>query len=66
MNFHIINIILHGIVSVLMLATFSLLMGGCEVRDGRPVFGCPRAALFSSVLFAVHPVHTESVRLKHV
>ncbi|VDI71048.1 Hypothetical predicted protein, partial [Mytilus galloprovincialis] len=61
MNFHIINIILHGIVSVLMLATFSLLMGGCEVRDGRPVFGCPRAALFSGVLFAVHPVHTESV-----
>lgn len=61
MNFHIINIILHGIVSVLMLATFSLLMAGCEVRDGRPIFGCPRAALFSGVLFAVHPVHTESI-----
>jgi hypothetical protein len=61
MGFHIVNIILHGIVSVLMLALFSVLIAGCEVRDDRLIFGFPRASLLCGVLFAVHPVHTESV-----
>lgn len=61
MGFHIVNIILHGIVSVLMLALFSVLLAGCEVRDDRLLFGCPRASFLCGVLFAVHPVHTESV-----
>jgi hypothetical protein len=44
-----------------MLALFSVLIAGCEVRDDRLIFGCPRASLLCGVLFAVHPVHTESV-----
>lgn len=61
MGFHVVNIILHAVVSVLMLFTFSVLLSGCEIRDGRLVFGCPRASFLCAVLFAVHPVHTESV-----
>lgn len=61
MGFHIVNIILHGIVAVLMLVAFSVLLSGCEIKEGRHVFGCPKASFLCTALFAIHPVHTESV-----
>ncbi|XP_046569319.1 protein O-mannosyl-transferase TMTC4-like [Haliotis rubra] len=62
-GFHVVNIVLHGLVSVIFLAVFSVLMSGYQVdqESARPVFASPRAALLCSVLFAVHPIHTESV-----
>ncbi|XP_067669520.1 protein O-mannosyl-transferase TMTC4-like [Haliotis asinina] len=62
-GFHFVNIILHGLVSVIFLAVFSVLMSGYQVdqESARPVFASPRAALLCAVLFAVHPIHTESV-----
>ncbi|XP_046569545.1 protein O-mannosyl-transferase TMTC4-like [Haliotis rubra] len=62
-GFHVVNIVLHGLVSVIFLAVFSVLMSGYQVdqESARPVFASPRAALLCAVLFAVHPVHTESV-----
>ncbi|XP_067669526.1 protein O-mannosyl-transferase TMTC4-like [Haliotis asinina] len=38
-------------------------MSGYQVdqESARPVFASPRAALLCAVLFAVHPIHTESV-----
>ncbi|XP_067670556.1 protein O-mannosyl-transferase TMTC4-like [Haliotis asinina] len=62
-GFHVVNIVLHGLVSVIFLAVFSVLMSGYQVDQdsARPVFASPRAALLCAVLFAVHPIHTESV-----
>ncbi|XP_046569600.1 protein O-mannosyl-transferase TMTC4-like [Haliotis rubra] len=62
-GFHVVNIVLHGLVSVIFLAVFSVLMSGYQVdqESARPVFASPRAALLCAVLFAVHPIHTESV-----
>lgn len=61
--FHIPNIILHGIVSVLLLCTFSILFGGYTVapETGRLQFKAAKSSLLCALLFAVHPVHTESV-----
>ena len=61
--FHIPNIILHGIVSVLLLLVFSILFGGYEVDpDTEKVrFKAAKSALLCALLFAVHPIHTESV-----
>uniref|UniRef100_K1REQ6 dolichyl-phosphate-mannose--protein mannosyltransferase n=1 Tax=Magallana gigas TaxID=29159 RepID=K1REQ6_MAGGI len=64
MSFHIVNIILHGLVSVLMLAVFSLVLAGYHNdREGRPLFGAPKASLACAILFAIHPIHTESQEL---
>ncbi|XP_046569570.1 protein O-mannosyl-transferase TMTC4-like [Haliotis rubra] len=62
-GFHVVNIVLHGLVSIIFLAVFSVLMSGYQVdqESARPVFASPRAALLCAVLFAVHPIHTESV-----
>ncbi|XP_067670553.1 protein O-mannosyl-transferase TMTC4-like [Haliotis asinina] len=63
LGFHVVNIALHGLVSVIFLAVFSVLMSGYQVdqESARPVFASPRASLLCAVLFAVHPIHTESV-----
>lgn len=60
-GFHIVNIILHGIVSALLLSVFSVLFSECAIKDQKLSFGCPRASLLCAILFAVHPIHTESV-----
>ncbi|KAL5004274.1 hypothetical protein ScPMuIL_017730 [Solemya velum] len=62
-GFHIANIILHGVVSVLMLCVFSLMFGGLtqDKETQAVLFQAPRASLLCTLLFAVHPVHTESV-----
>ena len=63
MSFHIPNILLHGVVCVAMVAMFSLVMAGYHVdEDGNILFGAPRSSLLCAILFAVHPIHTETVR----
>ena len=56
-GFHIVNIILHGVVSVLFLHFFTYLLG----KNLSAETGVSKAALVSTILFAVHPIHTESV-----
>ena len=61
--FHVPNILLHGLVSVLLLRMFSLLFGGYSVsiETGALEFKAARSSLLCATLFAVHPIHTESV-----
>nr|XP_006817942.1 PREDICTED: transmembrane and TPR repeat-containing protein 4-like [Saccoglossus kowalevskii] len=60
-SMHLVNIILHSVVSVLVLKVVSLMFTATSLQDSRSSFPYPRASLLSGVLFAVHPVHTESV-----
>ncbi|XP_052588339.1 protein O-mannosyl-transferase TMTC4 isoform X3 [Peromyscus californicus insignis] len=61
-GFHVVNILLHGGISILMLDVFSVLFGGLQYTSkGRRVHLAPRASLLATLLFAVHPVHTECV-----
>uniref|UniRef100_F1MAQ6 Protein O-mannosyl-transferase TMTC4 n=3 Tax=Rattus norvegicus TaxID=10116 RepID=F1MAQ6_RAT len=61
-GFHVVNILLHGGISILMLDVFSVLFGGLQYSSkGRRVHLAPRASLLAALLFAVHPVHTECV-----
>ncbi|EHB03258.1 Transmembrane and TPR repeat-containing protein 4 [Heterocephalus glaber] len=61
-GFHVVNILLHGGISVLMVDVFSVLFGGLQFTSkGRRVHLAPRASLLAALLFAVHPVHTECV-----
>ncbi|CAH0393458.1 unnamed protein product [Bemisia tabaci] len=50
-SFHLFNVILHGINSVLLLSVYKLLLG----------VESPKLSLVAASLFALHPVHTESV-----
>ncbi|KAL4219888.1 Protein O-mannosyl-transferase tmtc4 [Mactra antiquata] len=61
--FHLPNIFLHGVVSVLLLAMFSLLFGGYTVamETGQLEFKAAKSSFLCALLFAVHPIHTESV-----
>ncbi|XP_052784495.1 protein O-mannosyl-transferase TMTC4-like [Mya arenaria] len=61
--FHIPNILLHAGVSVLLLRMFSILFGGYSVSmaTGSLEFKAARSSLLCTILFAVHPIHTESV-----
>lgn len=61
-SFHVVNIALHGAVSVLLLDVYSVLFGGLQPSGrGRRLNLAPRAALLAALLFAAHPVHTECV-----
>ncbi|XP_027292837.1 protein O-mannosyl-transferase TMTC4 isoform X4 [Cricetulus griseus] len=61
-GFHVVNILLHGGISILMLDVFSVLFGGLQYTSkGRRAHLAPRASLLATLLFAVHPVHTECV-----
>lgn len=50
-GFHATNIFLHGVVSALVVPVSNYLFGG----------NSPRMAFITSLLFAVHPIHTEAV-----
>lgn len=70
-GFHFVNVILHAGVSVLCLKLFSVLVSGTNFikfyyRDNsatRTHFAVPRSSLVGAILFAVHPIHTESVSI---
>lgn len=67
-GFHVVNICLHGGISVLMVDVFSVLFGGLQFTSkGRRVHLAPRASLLAALLFAVHPVHTEcAAKREHI
>lgn len=59
-----VNILLHGGISVLMVDVFSVLFGGLQYTSkGRRLNLAPRSSLLAALLFAVHPVHTECVSI---
>ena len=62
-GFHIVNIFLHGVVSVTFLFFASFILGDGQSfgTDGRFLFSHRNTSLLAAILFAVHPVHTESV-----
>lgn len=62
-GFHIVNIFLHGVVSVTFLFFVSLLLGDGQsfCSDGLFMFSHSSTCFLAAVLFAIHPVHTESV-----
>lgn len=62
LGFHVVNILLHCVVSVLLLDVFSVLFGGLQFTSrGRRLNLAPRASLLAALLFSAHPVHTECV-----
>ena len=65
--FHVPNILLHAIISVLLLRVFSILFGGYQVNlDTNEVeFLAPKSSFLCATLFAVHPIHTECVSIMH-
>ncbi|XP_055928422.1 protein O-mannosyl-transferase TMTC4-like [Argiope bruennichi] len=54
-SFHLVNILLHGTVSTLVLRVMNSLFNKILEHDA------PKAAFLSALLFSVHPIHTESV-----
>ncbi|XP_076857820.1 protein O-mannosyl-transferase TMTC4 isoform X2 [Brachyhypopomus gauderio] len=61
-GFHVLNIGLHCVISVLMVDVLEILLAGLSC-DGRSkgLARAPRASLLAALFFAAHPVHTESV-----
>lgn len=73
-GFHVINVILHAVVSVLSLKLFSVLFNGTNRttsciydslygKSSGIHFPAPKTSLVCALLFAVHPIHTESVSM---
>ncbi|XP_041055597.1 protein O-mannosyl-transferase TMTC4 isoform X1 [Carcharodon carcharias] len=61
-GFHVVNIALHSVISVMTLDVFSVLLGGLEHDEkGRLISRAPKASFLAALFFAVHPIHTESV-----
>ncbi|CAH1245593.1 TMTC4, partial [Branchiostoma lanceolatum] len=61
-SFHAVNLLLHAAICVQLLHVFSVIFGGVRRNaSGNRLFAAPRASLLAATLFAVHPVHTESV-----
>lgn len=68
-GFHVVNVTLHAVVSVLCLKLFSIIFNGknnvkfyCDNNSSaRTHFTASRASLVGAILFAVHPIHTECV-----
>ncbi|XP_041719607.1 protein O-mannosyl-transferase TMTC4 [Coregonus clupeaformis] len=61
-GFHVLNIGLHSLISALMIDMFSILLGGLAYDgNGNRISHAPKASLLAGLLFAAHPVHTESV-----
>ena len=69
-GFHLLNVMLHAAVSVLCLRLFSILVSGrnkitfyYDNATKRTQFSAPKASFVCALLFAVHPIHTESVSI---
>ena len=62
LGFHMINIMLHALNSLLVLKIYSVMFGGLLVSStGKRIFTAPKASFMGAILFAVHPIHTENV-----
>lgn len=61
-GFHVLNIILHAVISALMIDVFAILIGGLAYDEkGRMLNHAPKTSQLAALFFAAHPVHTESV-----
>ncbi|XP_020791909.1 protein O-mannosyl-transferase TMTC4 isoform X2 [Boleophthalmus pectinirostris] len=61
-GFHVLNILLHAVISTLMIDIFAILTGGLSYDErGRIQNLAPKTSLLAALFFAAHPVHTESV-----
>lgn len=61
-GFHVPNIILHAVISAVMIDVFAILIGGLVYdKNGRLLNNAPKTSLLAALLFAAHPIHTESV-----
>ncbi|XP_068185661.1 protein O-mannosyl-transferase TMTC4 isoform X2 [Antennarius striatus] len=61
-GFHVLNIILHAVISALMIEVFAILIGGLDYDEtGRILNHAPKTSLLAALFFAAHPIHTESV-----
>uniref|UniRef100_A0A8C6SMQ6 dolichyl-phosphate-mannose--protein mannosyltransferase n=1 Tax=Neogobius melanostomus TaxID=47308 RepID=A0A8C6SMQ6_9GOBI len=61
-GFHVLNILLHAVISALMIDMFAILTGGLSYDEkGRMQNHAPKTSLLAALFFATHPVHTESV-----
>uniref|UniRef100_A0A3Q3GCZ8 dolichyl-phosphate-mannose--protein mannosyltransferase n=1 Tax=Labrus bergylta TaxID=56723 RepID=A0A3Q3GCZ8_9LABR len=61
-GFHVLNIILHAVISALMIDVFAILIGGLAYDEtGCVLNNAPKTSLLAALFFAAHPVHTESV-----
>eukprot|EP00794_Sanderia_malayensis_P011306 gene11306-12488_t len=62
LGFHLVNIMLHSLNSLMVLRVYSVLFGNIFVsRNGSRVFAAPKISLLAAILFATHPIHTENV-----
>uniref|UniRef100_A0A672I5U7 dolichyl-phosphate-mannose--protein mannosyltransferase n=1 Tax=Salarias fasciatus TaxID=181472 RepID=A0A672I5U7_SALFA len=60
-GFHVLNIVLHAVVSALMNDVFAILIGGLDHDEqGRTLNHAPKTSLLAAIFFAAHPIHTES------
>ncbi|XP_056895943.1 protein O-mannosyl-transferase TMTC4 isoform X4 [Takifugu flavidus] len=60
-GFHVLNIILHAAISALMINVFAILTGGLAYDDkGRMLNLAPKTSVLAGLIFAAHPIHTES------
>lgn len=59
-SFHVVNVILHGVVCVLFLKVFSCLLAGNTVSCLKQ-FPAPKSSFLCALIYSVHPVHTENV-----
>uniref|UniRef100_A0A665VFN4 dolichyl-phosphate-mannose--protein mannosyltransferase n=1 Tax=Echeneis naucrates TaxID=173247 RepID=A0A665VFN4_ECHNA len=61
-GFHVLNIVLHAVISALMIDVFAILIGGLAYDEKDRILNhAPKTSLLAALLFAAHPVHTESV-----
>uniref|UniRef100_A0A8D2ZQA4 dolichyl-phosphate-mannose--protein mannosyltransferase n=1 Tax=Scophthalmus maximus TaxID=52904 RepID=A0A8D2ZQA4_SCOMX len=61
-GFHMLNIVLHAIISALMIDMFAILIGGLAYDEKDKIVNlAPKTSLLAALFFAAHPVHTESV-----
>lgn len=61
-GFHVLNILLHAVISALMIDMFAILTGGLSYDEkGWIQNHAPKTSLLAALFFAAHPVHTESV-----
>lgn len=61
-GFHVLNILLHAVISALMIDMFAILTGGLSYdAKGWIQNHAPKTSLLAALFFAAHPVHTESV-----